>query len=140
MVGNVKAANRRASGVAVLFENSVLLAKRSEKCYVTGRSYPYGGYWPVFGGSIDEGETPIECAGRELLEESKIFADFKFIEFIDVIRDESCDFYFHIYRSNKIVIPELCQEHTEFGWFKINELVHFQDLIDHNIVRLLDSI
>lgn len=140
MVENVKAANRRASGVAVLFENSVLLAKRSEKCYVTGRPYPYGGYWSVFGGSIDEGETPIECAGRELLEESKIFIDFKFIEFIDVIRDKYCDFYFHIYRSNKILVPQLCQEHSEFGWFKINELVNFQDLIDPKIVDLLDSI
>jgi 8-oxo-dGTP pyrophosphatase MutT (NUDIX family) len=136
----VKAANRRASGVAVLFENSVLLAKRSDKCHITGNKYPYGGYWSVFGGSIDEGETPIECAGRELLEESKIFVDFKFIEFIDIISDEFCDFYFHIYRSDKMLFPQLCEEHSEFGWFKIDELVNFQDLIDPNIVQLLDSI
>jgi ADP-ribose pyrophosphatase YjhB (NUDIX family) len=140
MAENVRVANRRASGVAVLFQNSVLLAKRSEKCHITGNLYPYAGYWSVFGGSIDEGETPVECAGRELLEESKIFVDFKFINFIDVIRDPSCDFYLHTYRSKKILIPQLCQEHSQFGWFNIGELKYFQDPIDARLVKCLISI
>ena len=77
-----KAVNNSASAIAVIFNNTVLLAKRSEICYITGNKVPYGGYWSVLGGSIDEGENPKDCAIRELKEESGISIDRKKVKFL----------------------------------------------------------
>ena len=77
-----KVANKSASAVAVIYNNTVLLAKRSEICYITGRKVPYGGYWSVLGGTIDEGESPKDCAIRELKEESGISLDVKKVKFL----------------------------------------------------------
>ena len=66
MAKHVKAVNNIASGVAVLHKNCVLLAKRCDKCHITGGPIPFAGYWSIFAGTVDPGETPKECAGREL--------------------------------------------------------------------------
>lgn len=137
----MKAANNNtASGVAILHERSVLLAKRCNNCYLTNKPIPFGGYWSIFGGTIDQGETPKECAGRELYEESKIFVDFKDIEFVKSFKDKYSTFYFHVHYCKEIVIPKLCKEHTEFGWFKIEELKNFSEPIDPKIVDCITSL
>jgi ADP-ribose pyrophosphatase YjhB (NUDIX family) len=136
----VKAVNDSASGVAILYGESVLLVKRCIKCHLTGKPVPFGGYWSIFCGTIEQGETPKECAGRELHEESKIFIDFKNIEFVKSFKNRSSTFYFHAYRCNKILIPELNEEHTEFGWFKIKELKNFNESIDSKIVDCITSL
>lgn len=133
----VKAANKKASGIAILFGDSILLGKRCEKCHLTGSKVSYPGYWSIFGGIIEAGETPKEAAGRELYEETKIFIDFKDISFFKKIKNQDCDFYFHYYRSNKILIPELNAEHTEYGWFKLDSLNHFAEKIDNKIVKCI---
>ena len=60
----------KASGVAIFFGNTVLLAKRSKNCYITGEPAPFGGYWSIFAGSLEKGEKHQECAVREALEEA----------------------------------------------------------------------
>ena len=136
MAKPAKAANR-ASGVAVLCGGSVLLAKRSKKCHLTGSPLNLGGYWSIFAGSIDPGETPKEAAARELFEESKIFVDFKHIKFFETIKDSNCEFYVHTYKSDSLLIPELCKEHTQSGWFLIENLDNFTELLD---VKLKDCL
>ena len=46
--------------------NKCILEKRPE----TNRSYP--GFWSLVAGKIEEGETPLEAARREILEETSI--------------------------------------------------------------------
>lgn len=136
----MRAASNKASGVAVVHNESVLLAKRCKKCHVTNKPIPFGGYWSVFGGTIDEGETPKECAGRELYEESNIFVDFKDIIFVKSFQDSYSFFYFHSYFSNKILLPELSKEHTEFGWFKIADLSSITEPIDEKIIDCIKCV
>lgn len=136
----MKVANKRASGVVVLHGKSVLLAKRCNNCHLTGKPIPFGGYWSIFAGTIDKGETPKECAGRELYEESKIFVDFKDIKFVKSFKDKYSTFYFHMYNCDEIVVPELSKEHTEFGWFKIKELENLNEPIDPKIVGCIKSL
>lgn len=44
--------------------NKILLVKRNKK--------PYKNCWNGIGGKIEEGETPLECAKRECMEETSI--------------------------------------------------------------------
>lgn len=140
MAEHVKAANNIASGVAVLHKNCVLLAKRCNKCHITGGPIPFAGYWSIFAGSVDPGETPKECAGRELYEESNIFIDFKYIKFKKSFVDKYSTFHFHVYKSKEMLFPKLSKEHTEFGWFKIKDLHSFSGPIDPNIVSCITSV
>lgn len=139
MVEPAKAVNK-ASGVAVLFGGSVLLAKRSEKCYITGNPSVLGGYWSIFAGSIDPGETAKESAGRELYEESKIFTDFKNLEFYKVVKDDLCELYIYIYKADCLLIPELSKEHTEYGWFSTQDLDISPQPMDEKLKNSLKSI
>ena len=114
MENHVSRVNKYAAGVAVLFQNSILLAKRVESW--NGKPVPYGGYWSIFGGTIEEGENPMMCAVRELEEESEIKISITDLKFIN---------------------PVLNEEHTEFGWFSIDALSNFQEDIDPKIVECI---
>ncbi len=62
-----------AEGVAVILrapDDRLLLMQRDKKA---GIRYP--GYWALFGGSVDPGETPREAACRELEEELELRID-----------------------------------------------------------------
>lgn len=130
----MKAVNNKAAGIAILFEDSVLLGKRADFCYITGQKIPYGGYWSIFGGMIEEGEEPSEAAVREVFEETQIPIDAKDIEFLEKINNKNCEFYFHYYKCNEMLFPVLNKEHTESGWFKIDHLKSLSDPIDDKIL------
>jgi len=56
--------DKRKAAIAVLvYDNKVLIVKRSEG------SYTHAGKWGFPGGGIDEGETPLEAVIRECEEE-----------------------------------------------------------------------
>ena len=56
-----------AAGCVVVQEGRVLVARRSER--------PFEGYWSIPGGIPEPGETLLECARRELEEETGIHAE-----------------------------------------------------------------
>lgn len=118
------------AGVAVLSNNNILLARRIE--FYKGNIVPYGGYWSVFAGAIEEGESPEDTAERELFEEAKIT-----IENPLVLVDTIDDFSLFATEFDNIIHPELNFEHTEYGWFKIDSLKSFPYQIDEKIVDLI---
>lgn len=135
-----KAANNSASSIAVIYNNTVLLAKRSEICYITGRKVPYGGYWSVLGGTIDKGETPKDCAIRELKEESGILLKNKDVKFLKKIPEKKIDFYLYYCKLKEL--PNVClnEEHTEYGFFRVDTLSDFPIPIDKKIAKAIQEI
>lgn len=127
--------NKYAAGVAVLFQNSILLAKRVESW--NGKPVPYGGYWSIFGGTIEEGENPMMCAVRELEEESQIKISITDLKFIKKIIDHDVEFVFYVTEVPSLINPVLNEEHSEFGWFAIDALNNFQEDIDPKIVECI---
>lgn len=133
MENHVSPVNKYAAGVAVLFQNSILLAKRVESW--NGKPVPYGGYWSIFGGTIEEGENPMMCAVRELEEESQIKISITDLKFIKKIIDHDVEFVFYVTEVPSLINPVLNEEHSEFGWFSIDTLNNFQEDIDPKIVE-----
>lgn len=140
MVVPVKAVSKKASGVAILFGDSVLLGKRCEKCYITGEPVSYPGYWSIFGGIIEKDEEPSIAASRELYEETEISIPPTNLTFLKKINNSDCSFYFHYYKSEEILFPKLNPEHTQHGWFKLNYLKSFTENIDPQIIDCILSI
>ena len=122
----------KASGVALVHKGLVLLAKRIE-----GPGHILGGYWSVFAGAVDENESLISCAVRELWEEGRIKLHASQLKFIKVISSPLVDFSFHVAEVDSLVTPTLNWEHTECGWFNINKLTSFPEKIDPSIIDCL---
>ena len=135
-----KVVSKPASAIVVLYKNNVLLARRSETCFITGKPSVYGGYWSIFGGTIDEGESPKECAVRELEEEAGILVDIKKVKFLKKIPEKKIDFFIHYCNIDNMPSVELNEEHTEYGFFSIDSLSSFPHLIDDKIVKAIQEI
>lgn len=118
------------AGVAVISNNNLLLAKRI--VFYKGELVPYGGYWSVFSGTIENGESPEEAAERELFEETTLTIEnpLQFAGEID-------EFSLFVTEFDDIVHPTLNFEHTEYGWFSIDVLSQFPYKIDEKIVNLI---
>jgi 8-oxo-dGTP pyrophosphatase MutT (NUDIX family) len=118
------------AGVAIFHKENILLAKRIE--FYKGELCSLPGYWAVFAGSIEDGESPEDAAERELFEESQLTIENP-LELIGEIED------FKLFGTNfdDLVYPELNFEHTEYGWFKIDALHSFPYKIDEKLVDLV---
>ena len=125
----------KASGVAVFYGSTVLLAKRSKNCYITGKPAPFGGYWSIFAGALEANEKPKECAAREALEEANIKLDPNKFKYINTITDGKIKLRMYAVESNKILYPKLNPEHTAYGWFDVNTLSSFTEKIDPKITK-----
>lgn len=129
-----KPANRvnRASGVALIFKDLVLLGKRSP---LPGAKFPE--YWSIFGGSFNKNENPMACACRELLEETEIEIHLSRLKFIRILRNGNSEFVIYACEMPEMINPILNEEHTEYGWFNILSLTSFPEKIDKDIVDSL---
>lgn len=123
----------RASGVAVIHKDLILLGKRIE--FWEGKPVSLGGYWSVFAGSIEEGESPIVCATRELFEETEIKCEVTDIKYIRTISDEDVELNLYALELNELINPKLNEEHTEFGWFKIEHMDKIGGKVDPKIIK-----
>ena len=94
-------------------ESEVLLLKRS-----TASSYGPG-LWGFPAGHVEDGESPQECARRELFEEIGTAISVEPVKQIDPVRDEISgriyEFYlFHLrWLSGEITLNH---EHTDYAW------------------------
>lgn len=128
--------NRHSSGVAVILGGSILLAKRIPDW--NGKPIPYGGYWSIFGGRLEENESLTECASRELKEEANIDSNPDDLIFIKSFIENENEFHFHILEVTDYIYPVLNEEHTEFGWFQIDSLEQSPTPIDSKIIDCIN--
>jgi 8-oxo-dGTP pyrophosphatase MutT (NUDIX family) len=126
----------RAAATAVLCGDMILLGKRTES--YKGTPVSYGGYWSLFGGSLEKGESLEECAARELLEEAVIKADPKSLKYVASFQEDNLEFIVYAHEVDDLLIPTLDLEHTEYGWFKIDYLKNFTEKIDPKIVECIE--
>lgn len=126
-----------AAGCFVIVGNSVLLAKRAAKCHLTGRSLPFPEYWSILAGAKESGENPIVCAQRELFEETQIKVELHQLEYAYTINNDSVELILYCVVLDDIPDVTINEEHTEYGWFDIDELNSFNEKIDHNIVEII---
>lgn len=132
-----KVVSKYSAGVAILYGSSILLAKRCEVCNITGKKVSFPGYWSIFAGAMDQGESSKECASRELFEETQISIDPNDLEFISTKKNAHGVLDIYSFDADTLLVPKLNFEHTQFGWFNINELDSFTDKIDLELIQLI---
>lgn len=128
---------KKVGGIGLIYNDLILLGRRVE--HIDGQPIPLGGYWAIFGGSCEKNENPMICALRELKEETQIDIEFHNIIYSRSIQND--DNIFHVYFSKFDTQPSpvLNYEHTEYGWFSIDELDRFPYDIDHRLVKVIQE-
>ena len=107
---------RSYSGVLLLHGATVMLCKRREDS-------PVGGYWSVPCGEIEKGESAFRAAQRELEEETEIIIDEAMLEYITAFKaHDGGRFNLYLYRSSAFLSPVLDEEHTEWGYFRLDRI------------------
>ena len=114
----------------------VLLCKRCLQ--YEGTPVPYGGYWSPFTGSLEEGESPLGAAARELREESGLKVRSWDLKYIKEIQRPDTSLVLYAYELKKHFVPSLDAEHSEYGYFKINDLKMHPKPLDREIKKAID--
>lgn len=110
-----KDAKVRAAGVAYISgDGEILLLKRSDK-----GDHP--GEWCLPGGVVEEGETEDHAARRESVEETGMLPHWSLAPIDRRTSSEGVDFSTFAQRVEKFE-PRLNDEHTAFGWHKLDAL------------------
>lgn len=133
MIDSVK----RASGVSIICGDQILLGKRCLEW--EGKPATLGGYWSIFGGSIEEGENSMICAIRELKEETGIEVPFHLLSYVkDIYNETICGSItrFSVYFAGLLYQPEIVlnDEHTDYIWFDIKKIDDFPYKIKPDLV------
>lgn len=121
-----------AAGIGLIYGNSILLGKRIYK--YKGEPVSFGGYWSIFGGEIEDGESEGECAIRELFEETGVSIDPHQLIPSRKIEHDTSTFSIFFARTHSMPQVFLNEEHTESGWFNLDVIESFPYLIDNLIV------
>ena len=123
------------AAICLVCKDSVILSKRITTH--KGKPVNFGGYWSPFSGTIEEGETPQECAIRELKEESQFSINPNKVFFQNLIKTKYNKYLaFFIGVLDEFPKITLDFEHTEYNIFKLNELEKVKPL-DKDILKNL---
>ena len=122
----------RVSFVGLIHKGLICLAKR-RLLSIKGEKVPFGGYWSIFGGAIEKGESPFFAAHRELIEEAKIDIPIDRLKYCKTYRNESETMHIYFAEFKEIPTISLDFEHTEYGWFKLDSIEASPEPIDPNI-------
>ena len=128
-------------GVKVLLQNPAgkyLLIRRSEEKYPE-----VGARWDIVGGRIDDGTTLLENLKREIKEEVglELQDEPKLVAAQDILRVLGRHVVRLTYAGKIAGKPKLDGDHTEFGWFTIDEMksldnldIYFKELLEKGII------
>jgi 8-oxo-dGTP diphosphatase len=109
----------QVSACYLLFEGKTLLLKRA-----ADKIEPH--VWGVPAGKLEQGETPLQAAIRELHEETAIRVIATQIHYLDTfyIKKPSGEFVYHRFKVDLTHFPDvqLSREHTAFTWASKEEL------------------
>ena len=110
----------RCGAVAIVLneEGSALVLKRSDKVGT------FRGYWNFPSGAVDPGESPIEAAARECIEESGISISVSDMEFVTSFRDYNLDVDIYYFLTKEYSgEPKINWESTEVMWADVDEVL-----------------
>ena len=103
--------------------NSILLGYRSSNAQWNPNT------WCPFGGTIEEGELPIETAIREYYEETGISVDSYDITQTPIYTKTDTDSYGHLHQMflylgmlHTEIDPVINDEHTDYKWVLLTDL------------------
>lgn len=108
---------KNAIAVIVNSDNKILLLKRagSEEDWMPNK-------WALVGGGVEKGETPEKACSREIKEETGLEIN-KFIKSFQIQRNsDSVEYVFTCRFDDKSNDIQLNDEHTNYGWFDVNEI------------------
>lgn len=125
--------NVDCAAVALTYNHLVILCRRIDFCPITKSPVKFGGYWSIFAGSIESGETPQQAGVREVKEESGIDIKEEGLSFLGQIRTMAL----FAYELEEMKNVKLNFEHTEWGYFKIPEIHSSPDPIDLDVARAI---
>jgi len=119
----------------------VLLIKRKKE--------PYKGFWALPGGFLEIEETPIECARRELIEETNL--NVKVLKevgtFGDIDRDprgRTITIVFYTFIHNNQQIPNPKSDAAEVKWFSVKSIPEMafdhSDIFKEGLLKLKSHI
>lgn len=107
---------KRKVQVAITYNGEILLLKLSKE---------RGGFWQNVTGGVDEGETFLEAAKRELKEETNLQGTMNEtdieLHFKDRFEFDVVEKVFYVILSEK-KLPALSYEHDDFKWLPLNEI------------------
>jgi len=121
MAKPARAVSKQAAAIALFCDGTILLGKRVS--IHEGQKVPFGGNWSLFGGAVEQGESPLDAAKRELTEEAGV----KIEEEPDFISKHTTSnkYRFWVYSLSIDYLPHVeldLSEHTEYGFFNPRRL------------------
>ncbi len=124
-------------GVKIAVRNGdgkYLLVRRSAKKYPE-----VGPRWDIVGGRINPGTPLMENLRREVMEETGLeISDAVLVAAQDILRIEGRHVVRLTYTGRAGGTPKLTEEHTEYGWFTVEEMKSMQN-IDIYFMELLEK-
>ena len=93
----------------------------------------HSGKWNVPKGHLQEGETPLEGSVREFTEETQISLN-GVPEFVESWKSKKGMFHLFMLKGRQNFMPKLNHEHTDWGYFGIDEL---PSPLDKDIERVI---
>lgn len=122
-------------GTAITCGDLILLARRITMCPHSKKEVKFGGFWSVFCGAVEEGESEYLAAHREVLEETGFDLDKEKFRHTKRV----ADLRLYTYELDEPLNPVLDYEHTESGWFKIEMLHISPSPVDKKIVKAIQQ-
>lgn len=99
-----------------------------KKILLCRQKNPFRDYWTLPGGSVEEGETILDCISREITEEIGVVLEINQMLFIRELIDSSrhrIEFYFSVIEpDNKQIFDNIipCNEIAEVKFFTVEDL------------------
>ena len=113
---------KEAAAVCIFYRNTVCLSRRINVCPLNGQPVDFPGHWAPFGGIIEPNENPMVAACRELKEESQIEIEISDLEYMESITNaDGSTYILYAYHTDSLILPLLNFEHTEYGYFLLDE-------------------